>query len=143
MTSENLNCTPPEMREIAEQVTDNLLPEKSKNIYMKAYLAFKNWCSTKNVFIISENVLLAYFQDYANGKKASTLWAHYSMLKSTLSLKENIDISKFFKLVAFLKRQNLHYHPKKSSVFTQDEITKFITEAPDECYIATKVTKCY
>lgn len=139
MTSEVLSCTPPKMREIAVQVTDNLLPEKSRDLYLKAYITFKNWCDSNNVNIISENVLLAYFQDYANGKKACTLWAHYSMLKATISLKENIDISKFFKLVAFLKRQNIHYRPKKSSVFTQEEITKFLTEASDECYIATKV----
>ncbi|RZC37984.1 hypothetical protein BDFB_014693 [Asbolus verrucosus] len=84
---------------------------------MKEYVTCTNWCSGKNINLISENVL-AYFQDYAGDKKASTLWAHYSMLKSTISLKENIDISKFFTLIAFLKRQNINYKHKKSSVFT-------------------------
>ncbi|RZB40893.1 hypothetical protein BDFB_013603 [Asbolus verrucosus] len=80
------------MREIAKQVKENLLPEKSRNLYMKAYITFTNWCSSKNINFISENVPLTYFQDYAADKKASTLWAHYSMLKSTTSLKENIDV---------------------------------------------------
>jgi hypothetical protein len=71
------------MRARAEEVMDKLLPEKSKRLYLKAYVAFKNWCSSKNVITVSENVLLAYFQHYANEKKASTLWSHYSMLKST------------------------------------------------------------
>jgi hypothetical protein len=126
------------MRARAEEVMDKLLPEKSKRLYLKAYVAFKNWCSSKNVITVSENVRLAYFQDYANEKKVSTLWSHYSMLKSTLSLKENIDISNFFKLVAFLKRQNTNYTAQKASVFTQEEITKFLTKAPDACYINIK-----
>jgi hypothetical protein len=138
MISEDLSCTPPELWEVAEHLNETLLPEKSKHLYLKAYITFKNWCSIKKVIKISENVLLAYFQDYANDKKASTAWAHYSMLKSTLSLKENIDISKFFKLIAFLKRKNLNYQAKKSSVFSQEEITKFLIEAPEE-YIAIKV----
>lgn len=137
-----LNCTPPEMREIAEQATEGLLPQKSKQLYLRAYLDFKKWCNSKNVIKISENVLLAYFQEYSENKKASTQWAHYSMLKATLNLKENIDISKFCKLIAFLKRQNDNYKPKKSLVFSQEEITKFITEAPDASYIAIKVYIC-
>ncbi|RZB38709.1 hypothetical protein BDFB_013314 [Asbolus verrucosus] len=74
------------MREISEKVKENLLPEKSRNLYMKAYVTFTNWCSSKNINLVSKDVLLAYFQDYAGDKKASTLWAHYSMLKSTISL---------------------------------------------------------
>lgn len=138
MISEDLSCTPPELREIAENLNEKLLPEKSKHLYLKAYTTFKNWCSTKEVIKISENVVLAYFQDYVSNKKSSSAWAHYSMLKSTLSLKENIDISKYFKLIAFLKRKNVNYHPKKSSVFSKEEITKFLTEAPEE-YIVIKV----
>lgn len=145
MSSENLNanlsCTPPEMRVVADKVKENLLPEKSRDIYMKAYVTFIDWCRANKVTVYTENVLLAYFQQYAIDKKASTLWAHYSMLKSTIRLKKNIDISKYYKLIAFLKRQNSHYIPKKSSVFTQEEITTFITKAPDASYIAIKVGK--
>jgi hypothetical protein len=77
---QNLNCTPPEMRARAEEVMDKLLPEKSKRLYLKAYAAFKNWCSSKNVITVSENVLLAYFQHYANEKKASTLCFYINFL---------------------------------------------------------------
>lgn len=47
---------------------------------MKAYKTFKNWCSIKRSYN-SENVLLAYLQNYADGKKSSTLWTHYSVFK--------------------------------------------------------------
>lgn len=135
-----INCTPPEMREAAEQLNDELLPQKSKSVYLKTYETFKHWCVSKGAGGISENVLLAYFNEYANDKKASTLWAHYSMLKATIKLKENIDISKFFKLIGYLKRQNKNYTPKKSSVFSKEDITKFLTHAADDLYLAIKVS---
>lgn len=64
-------------------------------------------------------------------KKASTLWANYSMLKSTLAVKEDVNISKFSKLIAYLKRQNSGYKPKKSAVSSREEVSKFINEAPN------------
>lgn len=43
------------------------------------------------------------------------------------------------KLKAFLKTKSLGYKAKKFKVFTQEEVSKFITEAPDETYLAAKV----
>lgn len=41
-------CTPPEIREQANNlVIQNLLPEKSKNYYIKIYSEFKDWCHAK------------------------------------------------------------------------------------------------
>lgn len=135
----DIMCTPPELRLEAEKMSDELLPQKSKAVYLKSYSMLKAWCQTKEVEKISENVLLVYFQEQAKNKKASSLWATYSMLKSTISLKENIDISKYFKLVAFLKRQNTNYRAKKSLVFTKMEIERFVKVAPDEIFLSAKV----
>lgn len=132
-------CTPPEVRVLAASTSSDLLPEKSKRLYMNAYNQLKTWCEERKVVKVTENVLLAYFKEKSEGKKVSTLWANYSMLKSTLAIKENIDISKFFKLVAFLKQKNSSYKPKKSKVFTKEEINKFIVEAPDDEYLSKKV----
>lgn len=138
--SEECTGTPPEMREAAQTVYNNLLPTKSKNVYMKAYYNFKDWCLNKKVTKCTENVLLVYFQEQAENKKASSLWAIFSMLKSTLALKENIELKKYHKLISFLKRQNESYTPKKSSVFLKEEINKFLTSAPDVAFLSTKVT---
>lgn len=137
--NEEMDCTPPELREIAKNMDDNLLPEKSKNLYMNAYKTFQTWCVGKKVKKTSENVLLAYFEEQAEAKKASTLWAIFSMLKSTIKLRENVDISRYFKLIAFLKKQNKNYVAKKSSVFTKEEIVKFLNEAPDAAFLTAKV----
>lgn len=141
--SESGRSTPSEIRQIAESVSDSLLPDKSKHVYMKAYCNFKDWCLAKSVTSPSENVLLVYFQEKAKNQKAATLWATYSMLKSTLKVRENVDISKYFKLIAFLKRQNVSYKPKKASVLDKEQITKFLIEAEDEIFLPIKVRTLY
>lgn len=60
------------------------------------------------------------------------------MLYSTLAIKENIDISKFFKFVPFLKQKNSGYKPKKSEVFTEEDIERFIIEPPDDECLSNK-----
>lgn len=140
ISEDGFSSTPPEMREEAEKIQEQLLPQKSKGLYMKTYAIFKDWCQGKKVEKISENILLIYFQEQAKTRKASSLWATFSMLKSTISLKENIDVSKYFKLISFLKRQNENYKAKKSLVFTNEEVKRFLNNAPDEIFLPAKVS---
>ncbi|KAJ8972083.1 hypothetical protein NQ317_019639, partial [Molorchus minor] len=85
-----------------------------------AYNRFKKWCAEKNVQVYSENVLLAYFSENAKNYKSSTLWAQYSMVKSCLIIYDNIDISKFPKLIAFLKRTGDGYQAKISKIWKKE-----------------------
>ena len=72
--------------------------------------------------------------------KSSTMWSHYSMIRALMNIRLNIDISKYLKLSAFWKKKKgKGYRPKKSSVFTRDQVNKFLAEAPDRQYLATKV----
>ncbi|XP_063910472.1 uncharacterized protein LOC135127784 isoform X2 [Zophobas morio] len=120
-----------ELRESAEKVPLNLLPEKSKLRYEKTYKYFRDWCSKKGAEnFTSESVILAYFDDVAKTKKPSTMWAHYSMLRSTVNSKDNVDISKYSKLIAYLKKENLGYQPTKSSTFTKENVDNFLKNAP-------------
>lgn len=136
----DLELTPPNIREAAKLTTLNLLPETSKKMYQRAYNLFLDWRRDQNAKSFSEDVLMVYFSDLAKKFKSSTLWTQYSMLRTTLSIHENIDIAKYLKLKAFLKRQSEGYRPKKSKIFTSNDIKKFINEAPDEIYLATKVS---
>ncbi|KAJ8979005.1 hypothetical protein NQ317_019641 [Molorchus minor] len=107
------NCESEEIVEAANIAISNLLPTKSRSLYDIAYNRFKKWCAEKNVQVYSENVLLAYFSENAKNYKSSTLWAQYSMVKSCLIIYDNIDISKFPKLIAFFKRTGDGYQAKK------------------------------
>lgn len=138
-SDDELSSTPPNLTDAANEVILNLLPEKSRRQYENAYQQFKEWCEANKARKISENVLLAYFAERSKKVKSSTLWAVYSMLKSTLNVKENLDIRKFTKLVPYLKKLSVGHHPKKSKVLTREEIYQFIAEADDETYLMVKV----
>lgn len=115
------------------------MPTKSKPRYEKAYTSFKIWCSENHVKNIGcESVYMAYFSELAKNKKSSTMWSLYSMLRATLSIKDKVDITKFGKLSAFLKKQNVGYIAKKSCTFTRQEICSFLPDAPDD-FLPVKV----
>lgn len=141
--SANISCTPPELKEIAENALDDLLPPKSRGNYEKQYLKFQEWCKEKELHAISENVLIAYFQMQHFKYKPSTLWTIYSMLRSCLSIYKDIDISQYKKLQALLKRLSQGYEPKKSKIFEEIDINKFIQEADDKIYLAKKVKNTF
>ncbi|KAJ8986014.1 hypothetical protein NQ317_013898 [Molorchus minor] len=126
------NCESEEIVEAANIAISNLLPTKSRSLYDIAYNRFKKWCAEKNVQVYSKNVLLAYFSENAKNYKSSTLWAQYSMVKSCLIIYDNIDISKFPKLIAFLKRTGDGYQAKKSKILTKSEIDRFLSSADDK-----------
>lgn len=132
--------TPPEIRDAATTVTNNLLPEKSRKQYEKAYKDFMAWIATKNTRSVSENVLLVYFEHLSTKFKPVSLWTYYSMLKSTINIRHEVDISKYYKLIAFLKRKSEGYTGKKSKTFLPEEIEKFLNEAPDQLYLMQKVS---
>jgi hypothetical protein len=63
------------------------------------------------------------------------------MLKVNLIVKNNVDISKFCKLIGFLKRSSNGYRPKKSNILTREQMDRFISEAPDnDYYLMIKVS---
>lgn len=141
-TEENIlmDLTPPEILTEAQNASDSLLPSKSREKYMAAYETFIQWKTNKKASSFSENVFLAYFNELANRFKPSSLWCIYSMLKTTVKNKNNIDIKNYSNLTAFLKRRSDGYVARKSKVLSPTDVEKFLKEAPDYQYLATKVS---
>lgn len=138
--SENeTSCTPPDIQNTAKIVSLNLLPEKSRKLYVSAYESFMQWRISKKAQSFSESVLLVYFTELSGKYKPSTLWTNYSMLRSTISLNHGIDIEKYNKLKSLLKRKSEGFQPKKANTFSPEDIKKFIAKASDDKYLATKV----
>lgn len=131
-------CLPP-VQQIINHTGENVLPQKSADIYQKQYEIFATWCAKRGIKNYTENVFLVYFSEKAKTCKPSTLWSTYSMLKSTIMIKHNINISKYTKLIAFIKQKNTGYKPKKPNIFTRDDVHKFLIEAPDQMYLMWKV----
>ncbi|XP_056639715.1 uncharacterized protein LOC130447080 [Diorhabda sublineata] len=59
-------------------------------------------------------------------------------LKSTLSMKQKVDISKYPKLQASLKRKSEGYEPKKARTLSSNDIKQFIGKASDIKYLRSK-----
>lgn len=76
----------------------------SRKIYEATYENFMKWKEEKKAPPLSENVLLAYFAQLQNKYLPSTLWSKYSMIRSISMLKveNDVDISKYAKLVGFI-----------------------------------------
>lgn len=126
MENSDSDSNPSEFEEGATSVTNSLLPSKSKMLYENAFSRFDQWCVEKKVKNINEKVLLVYFEWKSTTMKSSTLWTHYSMLRTMLSVQKNMDISKYLNLIAFLKRKSEGYTAKKSKVFTKEISKSFL-----------------
>lgn len=134
-----ISCTPPEILEAAETAIGNLLPTKSKAIYNLAYDNFMQWRESKQIPSFSERLLLAYFNEMAERMKPSTLWSRYSMIKSVINNKHNINIGNYHQLLSLLKRKSEGFQSKKSKILTSENIRKFLNQAPDDQWPAVKV----
>ncbi|KAG4074943.1 hypothetical protein HA402_009368 [Bradysia odoriphaga] len=117
--------TPDELVNAADEASKDLLPSKSKDRYQQVYNNFQKWKAVKN----------------AMGVKSapSTLWAQYSMLKSTMKIYDSVDISKYASLIAYLKKKYKGHVPKKAKILTEQELRTFIETAPDVAWLDVKI----
>uniref|UniRef100_A0A1Y1M608 Tyr recombinase domain-containing protein n=1 Tax=Photinus pyralis TaxID=7054 RepID=A0A1Y1M608_PHOPY len=137
-------CVPGDIEEAAKRATFELLPKKSAQQYDIAYSNFLSWCRIKKVEgNFSEPVFLAYLEEKSKIWNSSTLWSKFSMIKASVLVKNGVDVSKYFKVIAFLKRKNEGYSPKKSKTLTFEQVQRFINEAPDEKYLMVKVATIF
>lgn len=130
------------LEEITNKNCEQLLPVQSKEKYYSVYQKFQAWRKTKDV-TISEKVMLNYFTELMESMQPSSLWAMYSMLKTTIKIYEQRDIGAYSNLVALLRRNSENYTPKKSSVLSDENIEKFLNEAPDDQFLVIKVRSTY
>jgi hypothetical protein len=86
---------PPAVLHEALDALNKVVPAKSKHSYEKEYAIFCEWRKRKQARGVDENIMLAYISERPKNAKPSSLWSYYSQLKKMLSVKENIDISRF------------------------------------------------
>ncbi|KAJ8968840.1 hypothetical protein NQ314_002067 [Rhamnusium bicolor] len=112
-SEESINDTPPDIHLAANETYETLLPQQSKNKYEFCYKKFMNWTLANGIENTSENVLTDYVKKLSCEIKPSTLCTTYSMLKTMINIKNNIDTSTYPKLRTFLKLQWANYNMKK------------------------------
>lgn len=134
-----LSDTSSELAKYAKVDSLTLLSEESRERYEHQYAKLVVWCESNKIIGFEEKGLIAYFTEKSKVRKPSTLWSVYSMLKTALFVKNDIDISQYLELVGFLKAQAVGFKANQSKIFTQAEVNKFLTEAPDDIYLMKKV----
>lgn len=118
---------------------EDAFPVKSRRVYEVVYNSFTEWRQANNTCSFSEDIFLAYFKDMTKIYKASTLLTHYSLLRNILNVTYNINLQPYPKVRAFLKKCSEDCQPRKSRIFSEEEIKQFIDKAPDYTYLAIKV----
>ena len=133
---------PDEVKELAESAIGQMIPAVSKQVYDRVYEAFKAWKQKMRVPANnnSETVVSGYMKQLSETVAPNSLYSHFSMLKKTMAVYENVDKSKYYTVFAFMKQKNVGYVPK-SEVLRPQHIKKFIAEAPDLEWLVTKVKK--
>lgn len=142
--------------------TEDLLPAKSKAVYERVFQTFVDWKLDNDVTVVDETVMLTYFKELvcyylrmslymslfnfvpvfqSEKYTPNSMWSKYSILKSTLIAKDNVDISSYNRLLTFLKQKSKGYTPKKSKVLTGDQVLMFLKEACNDTYLMHKVKK--
>ncbi|KAF7996358.1 hypothetical protein HCN44_001990 [Aphidius gifuensis] len=143
--SDSNPSTPLELCDAINSLDPNYctLPEKSKEMYEASYSRFISWCESNNAKSFSKKVLLAYFIDSSKKYQPSTLYSEYSKLKTTIKAKHDVDISDYKELKHLLRIQSVGFVSKKGKVLSENEIKRFLNEAPDDVYLAAKVVTIF
>lgn len=123
-------------------VNTDTLPKKSVDRYNLVYDSYKKWKLEHKTLLSNseESNLIVYFKDLTKKLKPSTIWSVWSILKTTLNLRDNVNMNNFLNLKALIKNNSKGYKPKKSLVLKWDEIIRFINNAPDYVHLASKVS---
>lgn len=122
-------------------VHSETISKKSSDRYLLVYNTYKQWReeNRKSLSSSEENNLIVYFESLKGKLKPPTLWSIWSMLRKTLNVKDNINISNFLNLKSLIKTNAKGYKPKKAFVLRWNHIMKFMNEAPNDKFLAMKV----
>lgn len=134
---------PQEILDKFEAAQEKIIPPKSKQLYEKEYDKFCEWQSANNVTGCNEKIFMAYLSELSKVYKPSSLWCTYSKLKMMIKVKQGVDVSKFFLLTEFMKKNSVGDEAKKSLVLERRHIEEFILNAPDKTYLLAKVVAVF
>lgn len=128
-----------EAAESFNKTTYQALPPVSQTKYQTAYQHFQKWNKSNGWCAVSEDLLLKYFVELNAKSKPTTLFAIFSMLKATFRINDDIDIASYSKLIEYVKGRNASYVPAKAKIFSDEEIERFLNNAPDDRWLDVKV----
>lgn len=130
---------PYEIRKLVGQAKDEMLPQCSKDLYVKVYEDYVKWRDEKGMCFTNESSVLAYMKVLSGKYKPSTMWQRCSILKTMIAKEEGVNIYSYGTLIGFMRQKSNGYEPKKSRVFSTEQMKLFLGSAPDQIYLLDKV----
>lgn len=93
--SDGFTNTPPDVCEMAELATLDLLPTKSRKLYEQCDDKFMKWRADNKAISLSERVFMAHSNKLSKQYEPNRVWSQHSMLKATLRINHQVEIAQY------------------------------------------------
>lgn len=117
---------------------DELVASDKQDV--NGYDEFMSWRKSWNINSFSEEVVMEFFREAAETLTPEALHTLFSTLRAGMLSNHNVNIANFVFLRGGVA---VPVSNGSSKGFSDEEINKFLTEAPDAEYLATKVWLLY
>ena len=116
----------------ANDIMQDAMPIKSNKKYNDSWNDFCEFLKLDDREP-TEDELLQYFDNLKNNKEyaSSTIWSVYSMINHKFQLLFGKKLQIYPRITILLKSYEAGYVRKSASVFSKDEILRFLSTAPD------------
>ena len=112
---------------ISQTMKEKILDLKSRGVYDRWWSLYCGFCESKNFARERYSSFLDFVGHLAENYKYSSIWQACSCINKYLKIRcETADFLQKESFKCFMKRLGKSYVPKKSSVFTLDDVQKII-----------------
>lgn len=112
---------------ISEETKVSFFDFKSSDIYDRWISSFKAYCSKFDNKAENPSSILEFLVDLAEIYASSTLWQIYSILNKYMKVYKNINLNECVLIRDFLKMCDKKHAPKKSFVFSRENIDSYLS----------------
>lgn len=126
--------TPPNLRNDADNVRRDILPDKSEERYRKQLNHFNSWRNDNDIASrLSDNIVLAYYSELRKTLKASSLFSKMAMLKKTLFVEYQFPQNSacWTTCTSTSKKDKAKQPTNKAAVLEPEHIQNFVENCRD------------
>jgi site-specific recombinase XerD len=119
----------------------DVIPARSRDTYLKYFKRFQDWLAAHDGSLqsVTGSVLCAYFKAHEAKYKPSTMWTHFSAIKSVLVSEHNVSVTGVEAVTKFLKSKSAQQVKKRAPIFSQQDISLYLTSAPNSSCLHYKL----
>ena len=106
--------------------------DKTKKVYNRYWKLYTRHCLRENVEMFTKISVIGFFMEIKKKFSKGSLWSIYSCLNHNFKIKKKINLKVFTRLKLVLKRLTEGYVPRKSPVFTEQEMHEIFEKLEDD-----------